>query len=1187
VTLEFDGTSRFEVIRALGRGGSGAVYAAFDRKLGVNCALKLLPRVTPRRLVKFKHEFRVLQGLSHPNLLRLGELLNEGDHWFFTMELVDGADFLTYVRRGHESTAPQQVATLTLDDSAPVQRAPAMTRDDHWRVDDTKLRAALAQLAEALRFLHDAGKVHRDVKPSNVLVTAAGRVVVLDFGLVANLAELEGSSAGTSGTPGYMAPEQTLGRLVGAPADLYAMGIVLFHALTGTLPPAFPTRPSSLVPNVSRALDDLCLALLAPDPAARPSARDVLTQLGAVEPPERPEPNTTFVGRSRELQHILTAYDDSRRHPVIVVLEGPSGIGKSALLDELRAQLVRRPERPLILSGRCYEHEGIPYKAIDGVMDELGDALAGDAEPLMPALPANVSLLSILFPALGRVPAFAHRTLPTLADAYETRRAAEHGGRALFTSLAVRGPVVIVIDDFQWSDPDSVSFLAALTAPPAAPPFLLLVSSRMPGTLPLGEDVRSIALPPLPLEDARELAARLISSTRRSTTSADEIAEEAAGHPFFMTQLVWRAADRVGQQARLEDLLWERINACDGPARVVLELVAVAAVPIAQEVIAEAAQLDAGAFTRALQDLRTERLVRTTGIQPHDDVEAYHDRIRDTVVSRLSDTARAGEHLRLAKVLERLRPDDFDSLVTHFEGGGDREHAAAYAVHAGDQAARALAFERAAAFYRRAIAGLPAQRTQDDNLRVRLADALAHAGLGGEAALEYERAAAHATPAQSLELRRRAAENLLRSGRLEDGSRLLSALLERQHVRVPRTPITAFTSLLLQRARLRLRGLGYRERRAADLEEADLLRVDTLWVAAARLGPTDPIRAAELQARHLFHSLEIGEPFRLARALLAEATFASMGGPRQEERVERLLTCARPLVGKATNPYAKAMLTFTEGLRDLQFGRYARALAGLSRAAELLAATCIDASHDAAVTNRFVLDSLYNLGELGEMSRRLPGWLRDAERRGDLYLAAEMRTGLPNAVWLCNDQPDEARHSNERGIAPWSHRRFYLQHYYHALAKVQILLYLDEGAEAFRVAEQTWGQLRTSLLLNIQAVRAEALFLRARAAIAEGGRQALGLAEKVATRLAAEAIPAAPGLAAAARAGVAARRGDRATAIEQLHTAERALTAAAMGMAAAACRHHLGRTEAEVWMRERSVVRPDRFANLLVPGFSS
>ncbi len=184
-TSELGGTDRFAVVRRLGAGGMGVVYEVWDREREAPFALKTLRSLSPHRLSLFKNEFRALRGLSHRNLVTLGELMKDRNHWFFTMELVDGEPFQSWVY-------PEQPETGA-------------------RFDEPRLREGLRQLAGALRALHRYGKVHCDIKPSKVLVTRDGRVVVLDFGLVRDVRGPEDGNDHVMGTPAYMAPEQARG----------------------------------------------------------------------------------------------------------------------------------------------------------------------------------------------------------------------------------------------------------------------------------------------------------------------------------------------------------------------------------------------------------------------------------------------------------------------------------------------------------------------------------------------------------------------------------------------------------------------------------------------------------------------------------------------------------------------------------------------------------------------------------------------------------------------------------------------------------------------------------------------------------------------------------------------------------------------------------------------------------------
>jgi len=221
-TEVFQGTDRFSVVRLVGTGGMGVVYEVFDRERRQAVALKTLRNLDATSLYRFKHEFRALADVVHPNLIPLYELFADDQHWYFTMELIEHAtDFLSYLRQdGGDSDPSSETATHTTLHVGPgTIMAPVMAAPDSSSevpppahdsvdigapvVDMERLRHVLRQLAGGVAALHDAGKLHRDLKPRNVIVRRDGRVVVLDLGLVADLSQghqERGSSGSGSGS---------------------------------------------------------------------------------------------------------------------------------------------------------------------------------------------------------------------------------------------------------------------------------------------------------------------------------------------------------------------------------------------------------------------------------------------------------------------------------------------------------------------------------------------------------------------------------------------------------------------------------------------------------------------------------------------------------------------------------------------------------------------------------------------------------------------------------------------------------------------------------------------------------------------------------------------------------------------------------------------------------------------------
>lgn len=235
---------QYEIEAALGRGGMGAVYRARHKKLGRMVAIKvLLPEHDdPEFVERFEREARALAQLEHPNIVGVHDIGETDGFCYLIMEFVDGSDLRHLMNSGQ----------LTVQDAL------------NW----------VPQVCDALQYAHDAGVVHRDFKPENVLIDQDGKVRIADFGLAKVLTKGEDELTLTRsqhglGTPHYMAPEQMAAAgTVDHRADIYSLGVMLYELLTGELPIG-RFAPPSQKKRVDSRLDRVTMKTLESEPGRR------------------------------------------------------------------------------------------------------------------------------------------------------------------------------------------------------------------------------------------------------------------------------------------------------------------------------------------------------------------------------------------------------------------------------------------------------------------------------------------------------------------------------------------------------------------------------------------------------------------------------------------------------------------------------------------------------------------------------------------------------------------------------------------------------------------------------------------------------------------------------------------------------------------------------------------------------
>ena len=471
--------------------------------------------------------------------------------------------------------------------------------------------------------------------------------------------------------------------------------------------------PGHLVADIPGELDDAIRRLLDPDPARRPGPAELARVFRAPSTRLRAAPTAPvvpFVGRDEQLAQLHGLLEEVRSGETRVLhLGGPSGIGKSALIRRFISE-IRQRGSALALEGGCHPQESVPYKALDALIDNLARHLLGLDERVVVTLsPRHAGALVHLFPVLGRVPGVRQWPAPpSFRSVANLRRRGFDALRELIGKLADDQPIVLWIDDVQWSDRDSGPALAALLTPPDAPRLLLILTSRdgqedtpLIDAFDASVTPVEISLGPLSRTESRELA-RELARGLLIDIDLDSISSESGGSPFLLGELIRHAGLR-DHGAPLETLsvaalVKSRLAQLSPEACRLLEVVAVAGQPLEMAFAFDVAGV--GQLGHVLTfSLCSQSLLRT---ETHDErgyLETYHDRIREVAMATLDPETRKARHRELATAIRASRNPEPGALVKHYLAAGDRSEAAHFALLAAEQAERDVALDQAVEMY--------------------------------------------------------------------------------------------------------------------------------------------------------------------------------------------------------------------------------------------------------------------------------------------------------------------------------------------------------------------------------------------------------------------------------------------------------------------------------------------------------
>ncbi|WP_257448755.1 trifunctional serine/threonine-protein kinase/ATP-binding protein/sensor histidine kinase [Archangium lipolyticum] len=651
-------------------------------------------------------------------------------------------------------------------------------------------------LSETLAEIHRRGVIHKDLKPSNLILLPSGEARVIDFG-TAILQTLEHVDAASTtfieGTPAYMSPEQTgrMNRSVDHRSDLYSLGVTFYELLTGSLPfhgrdalewfhahmAQVPRPPHERVPGLPPALSAIVMKLLAKVAEERYQGADGLKAdlvrcrdelrrgvresfpLGTHDVPTHFQMPQRLYGRDEEVSTLLGAFERVSQGgcPELVMISGYSGIGKSAVVQELYRPVVQR--RGIFLQGKFDQFQrDIPYatlaQAIRGLVLQL---LAGtDAEledwrgRLRQALEGNGQLLVGLVPQLelivGRQPPV--QELPPSEAQHRFNRVFQRFLGAISTS---EHPLAMFLDDLQWADQASLRLIQHLITHPDTSPLLLVGAWRDNEAGPChplvlareemrkeGARVTDIRLAPLRLEQLQRLVADALPGAGPELVGplSAQVHEKTGGNPFFFIQLMrtlnqdglltrtpegsWRW-DAEGVRARgysdnVVDFMVGRLRQLPEVTQHLLRLAACVGNLFPLQTLAIISDQQLGAVEQGLEPALQEGLLMRAGLEQY---RFLHDRIQQAAHALIPEAERKAVHLRIGRLLRaslspaEMRERLFD-VVNQLNAGAElihspeeRHEVALLNAEAGRKAQSAAAHRSAVTYYTAALQLLP------------------------------------------------------------------------------------------------------------------------------------------------------------------------------------------------------------------------------------------------------------------------------------------------------------------------------------------------------------------------------------------------------------------------------------------------------------------------------------------------
>lgn len=1083
----------FLLIRQLGKGGMGNVYSAIDLRSTAHVAVKVMRHLDSWSIYRFVEEFSWLSQLNHPHLVKLYDAFSQGDTRYFSMEQVEG---LT-IRNWFQTLSP--------------------TDPSRWNM----LRKVLAETASAIRFLHDCDVIHRDVKPSNLMITPGRRAMLLDLGLAmrsgkstAGLQLVDGSKI--VGTIQYLPPEALRGEIQTFASDWYSFGVLIFETITNSFPPIsvdpknkdvslrYKLNEEALRAKLQGLPDDLiglCIDLLSADPRSRPLGNEIIQRLGAEDTQAISfAADTLCLGRDDVLDEISSCFHEPFPSRKFILIRGESGIGKTTVLKHWTRGQRLADESTLLLHFSCHLQDHTPLRALNLLAQQLvtllpelprelwEDLTSGEGAEIIYGFPQMQQLIEIRprqkDPAIG------------VQELAARRAAGLHALLHWLRELSKRCTVIIAVDDAQWADADSGRLLSQLFTSSSGFQGVLLVADQGQSVKsPLVESmlnllegvqppiVKQIELKPLEKSVCASLLDRWSTAVGIELQPAiyADLTRRSAGNPFLLREVLSAYVYHVSQFG-LDDEAWlktarnqgrgghlrSRFSLLPISMERVLQYLAIADEPLGFHQLHTVSRVLPHELLPLINYLASQGWIRINGTSLDSELEIAHDRFRDVVLDSMPEDRIYRRHYRIARTLSSESPPPWSRIAHHYwEARRFREAAACY-MEAARSSARSSASIEALWFLERAFHPNADRSVAEQRNALRLqADCFAASGKSTEAIDSYRTLATSCeNKDESHLLNCLIGEQWIAKGKLAEGLKCLSGALEDLGVT---TDIggTWFSSMRLwMEARQMAASYSGIRRNDRDYEpfsttEQCLNRIGTaLLFLDIGLGSNLIIALANASAHR-------GSDSDRAITMLRWGALVALGSRRTRSSSSKWIRSGRRLAKLSGNANAIVLAQVCTFVWLFAHGRFHRAQLHGLKALNLYRASGLTHQWEYGFIQWMLLIQNWYAGELKTLvvaTKELRIQWRDNR---DVMWSFWIHSHSAHLADLIVDQPSEGRRSIAVVELEVQNRAFQSPQYFLWISQLRQELYEGNIEAALKIKDAGWSQLIESRLSSL------------------------------------------------------------------------------------------------------------------------